>query len=554
MTSLKLKSSTMSLESGSKRAGDEALGNARASQRLKTSGGYSVDPHQSVDHGIRRVAFRSTTFANPPSTTALQSPYTQFSQYFKPGTLVGNLHNAWLEFPITLDAAGVIAPITQWFDRIEVWTVGNPNMLAAYNKDDLMMSTFFTKYPFDHDRFAKRMGFEPASGGLPEVHQTAAITRNYYFPLELLTVLNAWEQGDVKDIGEIEFRFKPTSVGIVVSGSTAPTLGAIALTTTDKVLPFDREVKRTDSIDKNVHSHNFLLALKERKASQAYSAATQYDMPLDNWNHNSSFLVVAIRANPDTIRGIHRTASIGRNGTIDLIDAQGNSRLGSGVPVKGSLFHDQINKALFSEGFHSVPGFSDLHNFYVIPFSAYPRASFHGVVGTGSRTFDNTNWRLRINTDVALVPETHTINSASGSAGTYTLTYKGESTASLAHNSAASVIKTALDALPVAVKNELVFTVNGLATAASFTITIQKRAGDGTELTSWDSKGSIIQFVPGPAYTSGTVGATTVTASNEGFSADTYTIDVWSFYENVLPVARNKPTASLQKPGDKMCN
>jgi len=319
--------------------------------------------------------------------------------------------------------------------------------------------------------------------------------------------------------------------GIVASGTGTAGLTSIKMLLDNEVLPSQIRMKAEEMKNQTVH-WQYLDWVHVQETSKTMTASTKFTVDLDSVNGHCPALIFAIRADSygATSQGLIKYKDLGPTATVDLEDSTGTSILGSGTAIDLAYLKSHHWQKHFNNRFNN-------RNFYILPLCANFRRALMGDKSGGYFPFDGSKYRLAITPSA---PETDCVqtvnlNNAANDGGYYKLSFRGETTDSLAFNANAAAIKAALEALPSFQDwdgQPLTVTADGAATT-DFNLTFDSQS-------SRPPNRDLVQLVvetlnDGGIATAPDFASTSVTTyGRSGWTTGTNTIDVY------CPIFRSK--------------
>jgi hypothetical protein len=287
-----------------------------------------VKQHQVVVYNHRKKVI-TDVMTPAPNENALTSG-TQI-KYFIENNAVQEIATLTLRFQVRMDGGNAkLAPTPYWFDRVEIYDRHTGQELARYY-DDALHFMVNTVEQDTSEQWAKLANYDPDSLKQSTKEQVQGETRYYYLPMVASIFEGAGLDMSVVR-NDIEIRFHPRDPRI--SGAGTPALTEVAsLISVEQEDSSSRQAKAR-FYGKCVSSHNFLNTQQFSNVAQTLNAGTKYSFDLDQFDHTSGALIVAIRPtgsnNTDNARQAYMNLY---DGTVDVVGTSGVSIYAGGRPV-----------------------------------------------------------------------------------------------------------------------------------------------------------------------------------------------------------------------------
>lgn len=451
-------------------------------------------------------------------------------KYFIENGAVTEISSLVLRFQIRMDTGdATLAPVPYWFDRIEIYDRHTGQELARYH-DDILHLMINTVHTANTDQWAKLVNYDKDSLKLGEV-QLQNTTRYYYLPLVASLFEGAGiDMSIVKN--DIEIRLHPRNP--VSSGTGVPALTEVASVITVENEDVTSRRSRLSFHNSFVSSHQFINSQQYTLVSQTLNAGNKYSWDLDQFDHVSAGLFVAIRPTGATNAGNGRqNYQDVYDTTVDVVGTSGVSIYSAGRPIDANyVSRIEAPKYVGSRYFDKIK---------VTPlvFGSLSKA-LHGAVDGYIRFVGDKN-RLEFDiTSTAGVNSTNTFTTSTApTAGSYKFCYKGVYSANLAFNATPAQMKTALEAMSSIIDADVTATFNvALNDAGNVSVATLVRPNGQPVILEEN-----IEVIPLSTLSDG-VNQVDVTATRtdgtNGWVSGVYDIDIYSLYFRTLHQDRGK--------------
>lgn len=375
--------------------------------------------------------------------------------------------NAWLRFKITESGGSnsvKVLPTPMWFDRIE-FRIGGQGDAPIYTFYPQQLLADLATTPFDDKTiFLRNCNFNKNWWVAPSALQASGTEFLYlYFPNSFMEQVKPY----LKDIkGQLILTFYCNTAGIIVSGTGTVALNSIELQVRNHHMT-DYEAQVYNQFYPYQKKHNITRCIRITDTSKTLTNGSATDFSLQsiegNYVSHLIFGVLAGTTQAPANGGTFNYLALGDEAMIDIVDASGTSIFGSGAAIKGKeldfLAYKEFNNEIL-----------DKLNLYCLPLTARIADVYNGKRRGGFNIKQGASLYLRI-TPHAGVSEICSLTLANtNTQGSYQLNYDGQNTTTLAFNSSAANIKTALENLQTIKDDRLTVTASGTA-AGSFTVT-----------------------------------------------------------------------------------
>ena len=232
---------------------------------------------------------------------------------------------------------------------------------------------------------------------------------------------------------------------VVSSGSGTPSLSNVYLEMNHRKLPADqlaiqRNYFKTRKITR-VCSPDWITL-----SGQTLTSNSQATFDLSPFKGKYPFFVFGVRSsnNSATSNAYLNTLALGPRGSVDVLTPTGMSVLSNGTAPRIHLLQEEQTDSFANKAF------TDNRRWYLISFCNNAKQSLAGMEN-GYLRLDGSKYTLAVTPDVAKIDTVQTITLASAAVntqGAYLLSFRGNTTNSLAFNASAATIQTALNNLP----------------------------------------------------------------------------------------------------------
>jgi hypothetical protein len=433
-----------------------------------------------------------------------------------------------------------IAPIYEWFDRLEIIQRSDSVEIQRISGDAMRLNVMRQSRETLRN-WARMMGYDDESFFFENSVLAGNTSRDYYLILPGLFL-----DGFGIDLGmlrsDLLFSFYPKGdircTNNAYVAITNPTAAEVTLTglqiivTTENMSPASKRLHLSHL--SSVVQQTFL-DTQTVTLTKLIAPSSEIKLELDDFHHNSAFLAILIRkgvTNYDSaLEGVAgrnldgmRYVSVGPKATFDHVDSANKSQLGGGTGLSGEIIR-QVNSAqLFGNDY------AKNNAVYVIPYSHNMRAATVGVVD-GFHSFQGDNDKIRIVTDTAEVIGTFVVTSDNTYAGgTLRIGYKGSFCAVQAPTVTAANLAIAINAIPTLQKEGL--HVSGAQSAlltadpGVFTFSVYGRGG-GAALFNFHDFAFATPTIPTGGDLAITAGVTPVLGCP---ASATYTVSIISYF------------------------
>ncbi len=359
-------------------------------QRHRSGKPVAIKAHQAArHHHMHRVV---TDVARPTPNANSFNNGAQIKYFLEKDTL-RTMTSVVLRFQIRMDDFdGTVVPTPYWFDRIEIHIRRNGEEVARYYNDILMMMLTSVSQE-QSDNWAQLCGYDADTYLTSGVAQVAGSTKYYYLPMPAAVFEDMNLDFSTID-SDLEIRLHPNDSGILhslVSVGANPQLVELAGVFTEEKPDSVSDNAHRMFLNKHVPVHHYLDSQLYTIIGQTMNPNNNYEFDLDQFDHHSACLVLAIRPtgysnNDNTSQAFQ---SLG-DGTIDMLGVSGESLYGAGRPIQAEYLKDivvssQSNTTYFSKVNKYVLSFGDL------------QMAFHGQIN-GVNKFDGSKGRLSVTT------------------------------------------------------------------------------------------------------------------------------------------------------------
>lgn len=499
-----------------------------------------VLPEHAVAHDGKKM-FITEVMTPAPSTTALNQT-NQFS-FIIENDAAGLIKDAVLRFNITMlnaPTGGTNAramPVPLWFDRIEWYDRHSGQEIGRYHGDTMwwMLQTLPKAY---QEVLQGPVNYDARSGKFSSYEQAEDEVHNYYLPLPHL-----WLEGFDLDLsllrGDLEIKFYPKGNILVDAANiaTVPSLNEIRWVGGSEMFSQLSRLQFRRSRALATHQHNFVSIQQYTATGVAITAGSEVTFDLDQFHHESAMLFFCVRDIPAAGTAVSNSnamnyVSLGPRATIDHENVHGRSLLGDGTPLDGEYMRKFVATGVFPHDFVNN------NAVYVIPFSNNLAGVWNGEVD-GWHAFRGDRERIRVVTDaVGVNAEIEITMTVVPTAGTFTIHYKGDSTAALAFGATAATMDAAVNALPSVIAEDLKYTFETTAAAAPgavLTAAITDRSDNpkplnGTGLLYMESQDPLVLVDWGASTEESVTGQYGFGITGNAPGTGTYQVDVYSVY------------------------
>jgi hypothetical protein len=499
------------------------------------------------------------TMSPSPNTLAL-SQTAPFSFIWENDS-VGTVDDIVLRFQLQVATASEpILPVPLWFSRIEFFDRHTGREIGRYY-GDVLYWILFTLAKDLLEIIAPVVNFDPVSGGSSSNVQPvgAGYIRNYYLPFPALWLNKLGLDLSILK-GDLEIKFYP--VGDIRVGNSTGALAGYTGAAANFLLNEIRIVSASQMMS-NLARLQFREFKMSRTIQQNYfdvqqfndtgrvlAAASSYKVDLDQFQHNSGFLMFVLRATSSTGSNAVMFQSLGPRGTIDHENVHGRSMLGDGTAVDEKYARTFINSDFFPSDFVHKNAIE------IIPFSHHMPGVVHGVID-GFQEFVGAREGIRFVTDSALVESSYLMGFTVGALGITggRLQYRGcditLSTLDISTITFAQLNKL-INSCPTVIEDNLWFTLSAsvggpapgtpdAAPAVEWLVQVRHRGtGQPVDLSVIPAQLDYAHYFPGVNGAVQNVGYASVTNGTPGFRAGTYDITVYSLYYRHLQEAAGR--------------
>ena len=442
--------------------------NVERSLSLATGGQKKVKPlmleHQAVGYDHLPTT-RHYPFSNVPSQLFNGLRY-QATINKGAVTTLGHL-----SLKIVIDIAGsdaVLTPVPLWFQRCDIRTATNNEVVATMYDDSTMFSILAGLKKGQTRALLKNINMDYGEEGyLGTAHPLAPGRHIFYLPL--VTLFNGydlyWKNAKSDLIFDIQC---PQS--IVSSGSGTVSCGgmqliceAASISATDMALYENHEKMY-------VRENIFLDPIRVPFTAQHLTAGASNLLDLTPLQGKCAFLVVYIRESgaSSSNNSIMKLLNMGDNedASIDIVDASGHSIYGMGSAVETKLLRNEHSVHHFDSDFLSHKAM------YVIPFCNSIPNSVAGHIN-GFQQFVGDKLQLQLNLPPAPIKEVHTITStAAPDAGFYRFDFRSETSEEIPFNATPAEMAAAFNKLKQASRFNITAEFSGsLSSNSTITVT-----------------------------------------------------------------------------------
>lgn len=409
----------------------QAAGPAAKKRKVQPGGGHPrtgkpivVAPEHAQMFGGKPMITQYIMTPAPP-TAALSN--TAYFPFIIERDGVGMIEEATLRFNIQFSTVGDVAstnnailPVYQWFERIEYIDRMTGEEIGRVQGD--VASWLINSMSQESLRSWGEMANVNVKTGQPYTRQidTTGAPREqyYYWPLS-----KHWIDGAELDLNflknDLEIRFYPRGDIFLEpqAGLAAPCtvlLTELRLIAQTQMNPRGERLHMSDEKRMKVFQHNFLDWQRYVDYGRVMTNSTEYKFDLDQFHHDSAFLIIAFRkssaatvgptdAKATDLGGVSATENLfkfhalGDRATIDHENVHGRSLYGDGTPVDEQFFRKQISDELWNAEF------AECNYLYLMPFSHDAHKALDGE-RDGFHRFRGHRERLAIRTSDVSVP------------------------------------------------------------------------------------------------------------------------------------------------------
>jgi hypothetical protein len=350
--------------------------------------------------------------------------------------------HATLRFEVTATGAdAVFAPVSHWFNRIDIRYSGSNELLQSLYSDAMLVNIITALNDGQLKMMSEALGFDRKTQqlGYPDAHPQNE-RRTYLLPLVKSVFDSDIDWNACQNDLVIEFQCNNP----VLSGSGTMTVNQASLQIETRE-HHDKQPSVQDQYKNQVVYHNkYTDVVPVQRFSQTLTAGTQYLLPLDSVRGQCSHMVLNIRpaGTADNTSFFSSADIFGRNpsSTINILSPSNEGILSdSNIPV--SYFVNEVNSKHFKNGILSDKnGFS-----LVLPFCDSVSASLHGT-HNGCLTLKQDKNNLAITPAVAKTNQVFTFTApAVLTSGYVQFQIAGELTEPVVYNSTVTQLKTAVE-------------------------------------------------------------------------------------------------------------
>jgi hypothetical protein len=349
----------------------KALVNRTVMHGRGTKSVKSAQPTHQVTVHNHQAVYYTNSFRSVP-TNLFRNQGARYSGNIEQKSFT-KLKSATLKISVTLtgDANqwGRLAPITHWFDRIEVRSNNGSNHLGIIRNDQLA----FNLNMLSNDKLKSVL----ANGNMkpdfsPQEEWVAGDTLTFFLPLigSYLDINQYF--ADVQ--GDIVLDFVPAT-SIVSSGSATIDVDCNSNVETENLSNEDE--KAHQQYHQQIISSNrvvdFVPVVEFNKTLTANTVAT---IDLDSVIGKTAGLLLLVKKTgaTNTNNDSSQFVSLGDNATLDFITSGGKSILGSGVPLTAQFIQNELWATHFDSDY------SKNKSAYFIPFSGDARSTLKGRI------------------------------------------------------------------------------------------------------------------------------------------------------------------------------
>jgi hypothetical protein len=347
-------------------------------------------------------------------------------------------------------AAGQVAPpVTHFFDRIDVRTAGD-NQLVCSTYADTMLANLLSKCSKGRQKaLYKSLNIDSTESGLLGTRSALPVgTNTFYLPLIFSGFFESFDLYLADSKADLNFDFYPAQTGIVVSGG-----GTIALTNFQFII----ESELLSDHDRQSYKKTYDMFLREclfvdpvqsQFMSKTLTAGSvnYFDMSAVNGLCSHHIILVKAPGASNVGNTQLRYLNIGDNegAALDLVDPSLQSMWGAGsaVPTKYIREHGSID-SIDNDWITTTPAY---HLSYADNFNK----ALSGVVD-GAHWFDGSRQQIAMTLPAAPIAEVQSIApSATVTAGFYRFLYKGHFSAELPYTATIVQMAAAFAAIKAA--------------------------------------------------------------------------------------------------------
>jgi hypothetical protein len=456
-------------------------------QRMLTK--KSVQPTHQLKGSHDMNSYQTFDFASAPASH-FTSNGAKHVGLVQRGTF-GQCDHVMIKAKVTVTgSASVLAPVYNWWDRIDLRQSGSNDILQTWYPDTIMASIYSLMSEHQLKAFLRDVNVDGEEDNFLGFQSAipAGQSKTFYMPLagSFFNTLHA-NYSEAKS--DLYFEFTPAQ-SIVKSGGGVVTLNQLALLIETQNKPMSSQMRDY------VFSTQYLDPVPVFRPSFNVVAGDN-SIELSSIQGKVSHLQMILRPAGTQPKDYHTMVSLGEASTIDLLNPSNQSILGTGQPIDTLVLRNEIISAHHLQ--NSV--FSTIHKpCYLVPLTSSIQGALKGYV-SGVWQFQGDKDQIRFNVASGAQNEVQTLALASGAnatTGWFRIAYKANRTSALPFNASAGQIKSAIEALPEFQKRSITVSVaNGFnANAGSVAVTIfNPEASGSTETERFDVLSSMDTFV-----------------------------------------------------------
>ena len=399
----------------------------------------SVQPTYQLSGTHDLNSYQTFDFANAPASH-FASNGAKFVGLVQRSTF-GQCEHIMIKVKVSVSgSASVLAPVYNWWERIDLRQSGSNDILQSWYADTMMTNLFSLMSEQQLKAFLRNVNLDGDKDNF--LGYQAAIpsgqSKTFYLPLagSFFTTLNA-NYSEAKS--DLYFEFTPAQ-SIIKSGTGIITLNQLALVIETQNKPM------TPNMRDYVYTTNYVDAVPVLRPS--FNIVTgDNSIELSSIQGKVSHLALIIRPAGTQPKDYHTMVSIGESGTIDLLNPSNQSVLGTGQAIDTTLLRNEIISTHHLQ--NSV--FSTIHKpCYLIPVTDSIQGALKGKV-SGVWQFKGDKDQIRFNVPSGAQNEIQTLSMNSGAVATsgyFRIAYKSNRTPALPFSATATQIRDAINALP----------------------------------------------------------------------------------------------------------
>ena len=373
---------------------------------------------------------------------------------------------------IIVDVAGadaVLAPVPLWFQRCDIRTSTNNEVVATMYDDSCLFSIMSALKKGQTRALLKNINMDYDDEGYMGTANALAPGRHIFF-LPLVTVFNGYDLYWKNAKSDLLFDLQPPNT-IVSSGSGTVTCGGLQLICEAAELsPSDLAIYENNE-KMYVKENIFLDPIRVPFTAQHLTAGSSNNLlDLTPLQGKCAFMVVYIReSGASTVKNtLMKCLNIGDNegAGFDILDATGNSIYGMGSAIESKLLRNEHSVHHFDSDFLAHKAM------YVLPFCTSIPNSYSGKIN-GFQQFDGEKLQLQLSLPPAPVKEVHTITStAAPDAGFYRFDFRSETSEEIPYNATPAEMSAAFNKMKQAARLNITAEFSGsLSSGTSITAT-----------------------------------------------------------------------------------